>query len=647
MLSALWLLSSALIAAVPQAPPPAVRALFVGVDQYLYSRKRLESADFNDLNGAVGDVRRIKQALKSAYKLDLDQEGAGCASRNAVSITITDFCATRAAILAGFADRLKASRPGDTIIFFFAGHGAQAGDDQAFDQASGFSDTILPTDARSPDATELGELLDREIRELVDGATAKGVNVVTMFDSCHSGTGIRGGHGEGVDRFVDGVDTRQIGRRRSPPPRPAGPGGGYRVHLAAADDSQKAREIHHPDDSWAGVFTTALAQTIAEMPNAAFGDIAAEVRRKVEQLGHSDQTPQAEGELRASLGGKAAYATLLAATPVGSKVVLSGAGRLAGMTVGSRFSLFGSMTEGLADKSAPLATATVETVSAGNSTLKLEGAPRAALPARLYARETRHMFGAGTIKLRSDHGLPAARQLVEQVVAANPMLQLGEPPQFIVEGTHGNDPNVHIWSADGSGVASLGDHGDKAFPARLSDALAKIAKVQALVDLRTDPAQASTSFCISNDLDHDLKSCPPVGPTGSRLISSKPARLSVVNVGKAPRYIYVLAIDAAMGVTLLLPGNGGVDPAIDPGRPLQREIREILGGRYRFVTIAADAPIDAAALQQGPAGIERDGSECRGPFADTSCAGTAGAVLVSAPVGEWSATVSDVIVEWK
>ena len=93
-----WPLAVTMLAACLPAPAAAaLRAVFVGVDKYLYSRTNLPTANFDDLRGAVGDVGRIKAALRTAYGLDLDDAAPGRCTGNAVSITLLDGCATRAA----------------------------------------------------------------------------------------------------------------------------------------------------------------------------------------------------------------------------------------------------------------------------------------------------------------------------------------------------------------------------------------------------------------------------------------------------------------------------------------------------------------------------------------------------------------------
>ena len=356
----------------------AIRAVFVGVDRYAYSQANVDTAEFKDLRGAVADTQHIKAALRSAYGLDLDVPDAGqCQSANSISITLTDACATRAAVLKALDEQIKASSRGDTLIFYFAGHGSQVYDDQVFDQASEHNDTIMPTDARKPGASEPTDILDRELRDIIDRATSADVNVVTIFDSCNSGTATRGDIADGEGRSAPPLRVSSV--RPATRSRGMGQGGGYRVHFAAAADGEVAREVGGAGVR-SGVFTSALAQTLAAMPNASFADMAAEVRLKVNEGGHSLQTPQAEGELQATLGGKSRPVPLYEARPANGVVLLEGGGQLTGVTRGSTYALFASTTEAVKDGAKPLATARVTDVAAASATLTLDGPSTAALP---------------------------------------------------------------------------------------------------------------------------------------------------------------------------------------------------------------------------------------------------------------------------
>ena len=71
-----------------------------------------------------------------------------------------------------------------------------------FNEPSGHNDTILPHDARNPQETLPTEILDEEFNVIIENArAAHGVNVITIFDSCHSATGTRG-VGDGQPRQI-------------------------------------------------------------------------------------------------------------------------------------------------------------------------------------------------------------------------------------------------------------------------------------------------------------------------------------------------------------------------------------------------------------------------------------------------------------
>lgn len=258
------------------------RALFVGIDSYVYARSdKYPDAAFKNLRGAVADSLRFKDAVRKNYAMDLDQPIQGaCSSANAVSVTLLDTCATRAAILDALDRLIEQSAPRDTLLFYFAGHGSQYRDDTAFDQSSGYNGTILPTDARDPEANTAGDIFDRELKARKDRATAKGVYFVSIFDSCNSGSATRDG-ADWQSRSVPPLEGAPPARPE--PPAPTGPGDGYWVHLAAALDGEQAKEVRKAGavGKYEGVFTGALIETINVTPYNSFGDIIREVQAKI------------------------------------------------------------------------------------------------------------------------------------------------------------------------------------------------------------------------------------------------------------------------------------------------------------------------------------------------------------------------------
>ncbi|HPM56359.1 MAG TPA: caspase family protein, partial [Thermomonas sp.] len=347
-----WLILAGLLAGCSPSPAPALpngdaastrpaadtrrlHALIVGIDRYRFSDARQPGAVFSDLRGAVGDALRFKQALADVFGVDVDAPAAGaCESSNAATTTLTDDCATRARILQALEERIATLRPGDTLLFYFAGHGSRYRDDEARDQDTGYNGTILPADARNPDGSP-GDLFDVELKALKDRATARGLYFVSVFDACNSATATRDGAG---------------GQSRSAPPfagsappaltTSASGGDGYWVHLAAAQDGEEAQETGGVGTR-AGVFTTALVDALRMpgMRDATFGDLIQEVRLRVAARGHATQTPSAEGALNAAFGARARTTVLFDVAQSDGTPVLQ-AGATSGMTRGSRFALY-------------------------------------------------------------------------------------------------------------------------------------------------------------------------------------------------------------------------------------------------------------------------------------------------------------------
>lgn len=642
----------AALSALLLVPSPAragtVHALFVGIDKYQYSRTNVPSADFGDLAGAVGDVGRIKAAFATAYGLKLDRPANGqCSSKNATSITLTNLCATRAAILGSLQAQIDAAKAGDTVLFYYAGHGSQIADDQKFDQASGDNDTILPADARKPGAESDNDILDREMKGFIDEANAKGVNVVTIYDSCDSGTGTRAGPFDddpGEDRAAPILVVKSI--QRPPPPLMRGPGGGYRVHLAASADGSVAREVAlSADGGRAGVFTSALAKTLVAMPGATFADIMAEVSLLVAEGGRAGQVPQIEGEVNATFGGKRAAAPLFDAASAADGVALA-AGELSGVTTGSTYALFARASDALATTATPLAIATVGTVGPTSAQLRLDGAPAKPLPGRLVARERNHAFGTTTLAVRIGARDEPDLTRVQQALAKLPFVKISDQATLAIDVMLDEDSTTYLGTVGGSPIANLGPVSAANFADRTEAALRKVLRAQGLLALRTaaGASEALPGFCIANDLDYDARRCPQPGPGKPfSLAPGAQAKVGVVNRAEGPRYLYVYAIDETYEVNLLIPSGSGKDPPLAPNFSVSALVKPDGPGRYWFVTIASDTPIASAqALEQTGA---RDPGACRTALERLVCEAASGSRDPTVPrVGAWTATVTEVVV---
>lgn len=657
-----WLVVAALLAGCSPSPAPVpapsrsdavsprpaadtrrLHALIVGIDRYRFSDARQPGAVFSDLRGAVGDALRFKQALAEVFGVAVDTPAAGaCDSSNAATTTLTDDCATRARIIEALEHRIATLRPGDTLLFYFAGHGSRYRDDEARDQDTGYNGTILPADARNPDGSP-GDLFDVELKALKDRATARGLYFVSVFDSCNSATATRDGAG---------------GQSRSAPPfagtapaastTRASNGNGYWVHLAAAQDGEEAQETGGVGTR-AGVFTTALvdALRLPGMRDATFGDLIQEVRLRVANRGHATQTPSAEGALNAAFGARARTTVLFDVAQSDGTPVLQ-AGATSGMTRGSRFALYTTQADAMAGR-ARIATASIRRVDGATSTLAFDAAPAGTLPKRLVAEQIAHFLPADALTVANELPAGPARDAAANAVQATGFASVAATGSTRLVAMDNPPDAVALRADDGMLLAELGRVDDPAFADRLVEALRKIARVQRLLALRTNAsASAGDPFpiatCIAAD-GYRPTACPPLQAGGVRRIGpGERITATVINRGTTPAYVYVLAIDPRNAVDVVLPKPGEFDRPLPPNQPYRRSGMGFdAPGAYRFVVLASATPVRADAFAQAGTG-SRDLAACTSPLERLLCASSEGRRDAGvAAVGDWSATISSVL----
>ncbi len=151
---------------------PTRWALLVGISDYIH----FDDVEGGDLPGAERDARAVRDVLVSRW---------GFPEENVRLLLNAE--ATGAAIESGLRDWLQNSvRPGDEVIFYFAGHGSQIWDENG-DEDDGLDETIAPADVdpMNPDFDIVDEVLGEWLRALPTS------NVQYVHDNCNAGTGTR------------------------------------------------------------------------------------------------------------------------------------------------------------------------------------------------------------------------------------------------------------------------------------------------------------------------------------------------------------------------------------------------------------------------------------------------------------------------
>lgn len=286
---------------------PRLYALLVGIDEYPDPRHRLA--------GCINDVTRMERYLRARTaheRFDLQFE------------VLTNSQAGRDALIAAFR-RLGPARAGDTVLFYFSGHGSQAmtAPELRPYEPDGLDETLVCWDSRSPGGWDLA---DKELAQMIAAAGAQGAHLLVILDCCHSGSGTRGPLQAANERRIE-TDARArpfdsylfAATRGGSNAQTEGESGWHgppdvpHVLLAACRAAETAKEVVF-DGTACGLFTNYLLATLENAGDATtYQDLYKQTQALV--LTHAlEQTPQFEAlnpdELRRPFLGGALAAPL-------------------------------------------------------------------------------------------------------------------------------------------------------------------------------------------------------------------------------------------------------------------------------------------------------------------------------------------------
>jgi hypothetical protein len=619
----IWALLAVAAHAAPA--PPTVRALFVGIDDY--------PPEVNaNLKGAVNDVRLMHASLAAAHGLKLDPLPAAgsCEAGGDRSITLLNGCATRSAILDRLDRLVRASAPGDTLIFYYAGHGAQTGTSTDGTQASDRHSTLVAADSRRP-APEGGgvtdDILDTVLKARIDDATAHGVQVVTIFDSCNSGTATRSA--DVASRFVEPAPAgdpadADTWKPRVPPP---GTARAARVHLAAARDGEKALE-RSTEDGRHGLFTSALVDTAAANPGATYGEILQMVRARVQ-----GQVPVGEGPLATTrfLGRATATDARLLAAEVSDGSLLLFDGTLSGIRVGSGFRLHRTAAEALAG-TAPLGLARV--VEATPQGARLAPVPAGLKPGEtVQALEVARGVDARPLSVRFEG---VDKRVAQKALAGLEGVMATTGPADLTVARRG--AALLLEGPDGARLSDLSRISATDDAARIGEGLRRAANATALLRLPHKPSGArlgqlelTTASCADCRVQRGV-----ADPQGSLVGAGDRFRLLVESQSNRPLYPYLFEVTPQFGISRLYP-PGSASDQLPPGGffHVGEAVRAARPGEFQLVLILSEVPLAAGPLEQGS--LPRAGGCADGhALAQLLCAASRGARAAEAlPTGDF------------
>jgi len=235
-----------------------IRALVVAISQY--------TAPIPSLEGPPNDAAALTSLLQGEGAKDV--------------VSLRDGQATRANIRKELEALGKRSKPGDWVIFFYAGHGAQARTADP-SETDGMDEFLVLGGFRTakPDPNQF--ILDDDLHGWLVNFFPTSVNVLQIADACHSGTMNRAVT-KSVFKARQALSNPMAIALPSGPPDPAAkaPAGAdppNLVYVGAAQDNQFALEgpLPQSDSPSRGLLTYALEGALKEhRPN---GHLAADL----------------------------------------------------------------------------------------------------------------------------------------------------------------------------------------------------------------------------------------------------------------------------------------------------------------------------------------------------------------------------------
>lgn len=159
------LLASTFVASAIAVPTPSRAKTFglvIGINDY---------QNLSPLEGAVNDALDVAAALKD---LGADVH------------LLLDRQAHRRAIFNAWGDILAKARPGDTVVFSYAGHGGQEPERRPGSEEDGLDEVFLLSGFHERRPGNRERIIDDEIHQLF--AAAGQLKIIFIADTCHSGT---------------------------------------------------------------------------------------------------------------------------------------------------------------------------------------------------------------------------------------------------------------------------------------------------------------------------------------------------------------------------------------------------------------------------------------------------------------------------
>ncbi|KAK8562750.1 hypothetical protein V6N13_018686 [Hibiscus sabdariffa] len=166
-------------------------------------------------------------------------------------------------------------QPGDSLVFYFSGHGDQQ-EDYNLDELDGYDEALLPIDHETE-----GKIIDDEINETIVRPLPRGAKLHAIIDACHSGTIL--------DLSFDCKMNKEgyyIWEDKRNPKFNKGTSGGLAFCFSACGDDQKASDtnVFTGTKTNTGAMTFSFIQAVENEPDLTYGRLLIAIRNTIREV---------------------------------------------------------------------------------------------------------------------------------------------------------------------------------------------------------------------------------------------------------------------------------------------------------------------------------------------------------------------------
>ncbi|XP_012568371.1 metacaspase-3-like isoform X2 [Cicer arietinum] len=232
------------------------RAVLCGVT---YRKRRYK------LSGTINDVINMKSLLVNNFAFPIQSIRVLTEEQKDPNLF-----PTKRNIMESLKWLVKDCRSGDSLVFYFSGHGLQQAAQHKEDETDGLDETICPVDF-----IREGMITDNEINSTIVGPLKKGVRLHAIIDACHSGTSLDLiGNWKWVDNKPPGTE-----------PDTKCKNGGLAICFSACEDGQMAADTAaFGGNEMNGVMTYLLTKIIRENSGITYAGLLEKLHEEIAKI---------------------------------------------------------------------------------------------------------------------------------------------------------------------------------------------------------------------------------------------------------------------------------------------------------------------------------------------------------------------------